>query len=56
VDDLTLHEVDEDGAIREAFAAVSGNTRAEFLGKMVVGGSARAQPRPSRLRVGTWQS
>lgn len=40
MEDLTLHEVDEDGAIREAFAAVSGNTRAEFLGKMVVGGSA----------------
>jgi hypothetical protein len=37
---LTLGEVDRDRAISEAFAEVSGDTRAAFLGKAVVGGAA----------------
>ena len=38
--ELTLGELDFDGAIREAVAHVSGDTRATFLGKAVVGGAA----------------
>jgi hypothetical protein len=38
--ELTLEELDRDGAIREAVEAVSGDTRAAFLGKAVVGGAA----------------
>jgi hypothetical protein len=38
--DLTLDELDRDGAIREAVEEVSGDTRAAFLGKAVVGGAA----------------
>jgi hypothetical protein len=38
--ELTLGKLDRDGAIREAVARVSGDTRARFLGKVVVGGAA----------------
>jgi hypothetical protein len=38
--DLTLDELDRDGAIRDAVAEVSGDTRAAFLGKAAVGGAA----------------
>lgn len=38
--ELTLGELDRDGAIREAVAQVSGETRATFLGKAVLGGAA----------------
>jgi len=38
--ELTLGQLDRDGAIREAVARVSGDTRARFLGKVVVGGAA----------------
>ena len=38
--DLTLGELDRDGAVREAFEHVAGETRAGFLGKAVVGGAA----------------
>jgi hypothetical protein len=38
--DLTLGELDRDGAIREAAEQVSGETRAAFLGKAAVGGAA----------------
>jgi hypothetical protein len=37
---LTLGELDRDGAIREAVEQVSGDTRARFLGKAVLGGAA----------------
>jgi hypothetical protein len=37
--DLTLGELDRDGAIREAVEQVSGDTRARFLGKAVLGGA-----------------
>jgi Ferritin-like domain len=37
---LTLEQLDRDGAIREAVEEVSGDTRAAFLGKAVVGGAA----------------
>src|SRR5712691_9650791 len=37
---LTLGELDSDGAIREAVEQVSGDTRARFLGKAVLGGAA----------------
>jgi hypothetical protein len=37
---LTLEQLDRDGAIREAVEKVSGDTRAAFLGKAVVGGAA----------------
>jgi Ferritin-like domain len=37
---LTLEQLDRDGAIREAVENVSGDTRAAFLGKAVVGGAA----------------
>ncbi len=37
---LMLGELDRDGAIREAVERVSGDTRAAFLGKAVVGGAA----------------
>jgi Ferritin-like domain len=40
VSDLTFGELDRDGAIAEAFEQVSGDTRASFLGKAVVGGAA----------------
>lgn len=38
--DLTFGELDRDGAIAEAVEQVSGDTRASFLGKAVVGGAA----------------
>jgi hypothetical protein len=38
--ELTLGELDRDGAIREAVERVSGDTRASFLGKAAVGGAA----------------
>ncbi|MEX0850504.1 MAG: ferritin-like domain-containing protein [Gaiellaceae bacterium] len=38
--DLTLGEVDEDGAIGEAVERVVGGTRADFLRKATVGGAA----------------
>jgi rubrerythrin len=38
--DLTLGQVDEDGAICEAIERVIGNTRADFLRKATVGGAA----------------
>jgi hypothetical protein len=38
--DLTLDELDCDGALREAVEQVSGDTRAAFLGKAAVGGAA----------------
>jgi Ferritin-like domain len=37
---LTLEQLDRDGAIQEAVERVSGDTRATFLGKAVVGGAA----------------
>jgi hypothetical protein len=40
--DLTLADVDRDGAIREAVEQVSGDTRASFLGKAVLGSAALA--------------
>ena len=40
VSDLTLEELDRDGAIRDAVEQVSGETRAAFLGKAAVGGAA----------------
>ncbi len=40
VSDLTLETVDGDGAIVEALDRLTGDTRADFLGKAVVGGSA----------------
>ena len=38
--DLTLGGLDRDGALQEAVEQVSGETRAAFLGKAVVGGAA----------------
>ena len=38
--DLTLGDLDRDGALQEAVEQVSGETRAAFLGKAVVGGAA----------------
>jgi rubrerythrin len=38
--DLTLGELDRDGALHEAVEQVSGETRAAFLGKAIVGGAA----------------
>jgi hypothetical protein len=38
--DLTFGELDRDGAITEAVERVSGDSRATFLGKAVVGGAA----------------
>jgi hypothetical protein len=38
--DLTLGELDRDGALQEAVEQVTGETRAGFLGKAVVGGAA----------------
>jgi len=40
VDGLTLEELDRDGAIREAFESVGGDSRADFLRKATVGGAA----------------
>ena len=40
--ELTLEAVDRDGAIAEALDALTGGTRAEFLRKAVIGGSATA--------------
>jgi hypothetical protein len=37
---LTLEQLDRDGAIQEAVEKASGDTRAGFLGKAVVGGAA----------------
>jgi hypothetical protein len=39
-DDLTLREIDRDGALEEAIAAVHGRTRAGFLRGAVLGGAA----------------
>jgi Ferritin-like domain len=38
--DLTLDVLDQDGAIREAFENVGGDSRADFLRKATVGGAA----------------
>ena len=38
--DLTLEAVDQDGAIAETFDELTGGTRADFLRKAVIGGSA----------------
>jgi len=38
--DLTLDELDCDGAVREALHQATGETRAGFIGKAVVGGAA----------------
>ena len=40
--DLTLEAVDRSGAIAETFDQLTGGTRAEFLGKAVIGGGALA--------------
>jgi hypothetical protein len=40
MDELTLEDVDRDGAIRETAAAVDANTRAAFLKKAGLGGAA----------------
>lgn len=40
MDDLTLAELDRDGAIREALENVGGDSRADFLRKATVGGAA----------------
>ena len=40
MDDVTFAELDCDGAIAEAVERVGGDTRAELLGKAVVGGAA----------------
>jgi hypothetical protein len=40
--DLTLETVDRSGAIAETFDQLTGGTRAEFLGKAVIGGGALA--------------
>jgi hypothetical protein len=40
--DLTLETVDPSGAIAETFDQLTGGTRAEFLGKAVIGGGALA--------------
>jgi hypothetical protein len=40
--DLTLETVDRSGAIAETFDRLTGGTRAEFLGKAVIGGGALA--------------
>jgi hypothetical protein len=39
-DEVTLEQLDRDGALLEAFAALHGDTRAEFLRKAAVGGGA----------------
>jgi hypothetical protein len=48
---LTLEELDEDGALREAIYNVYRDSRADFLGKAVVGGTALlaalAEPPPA---------
>jgi Ferritin-like domain len=41
-DGLTLDELDRDGALREAFERVGGDSRADFLRKATVGGAALA--------------
>jgi Ferritin-like domain len=38
--DLTLDELDRDGGLREALHQVTGETRAGFIGKAVIGGAA----------------
>jgi hypothetical protein len=40
--DLTLETVDRSGAVAETFDQLTGGTRAEFLGKAVIGGGALA--------------
>jgi hypothetical protein len=40
--DLTLETVDRSGAVAETFDQLTGGTRAEFLGKAVIGGGAMA--------------
>src|SRR5919204_975993 len=40
MDELTLADLDRDGAIREAFEEASGESRASFLGKAALGGAA----------------
>jgi hypothetical protein len=40
MDDLTLAELDRDGALCEAFENVGGDSRADFLRKATVGGAA----------------
>jgi hypothetical protein len=55
MNDLTLEELDRDGAFREAFDRVHRQSRAEFLGKAVVGGGAlmaavAVAPPPARAK------
>src|SRR5919201_6725283 len=40
MDELTLADLDRDGAIREAFEEASGEIRTSFLGKASLGGAA----------------
>jgi hypothetical protein len=40
MDELTLADLDQDGAIREALEQVGGDSRADFLRKATVGGAA----------------
>jgi Ferritin-like domain len=51
---LTLEGLDPDGALQEGIAAVYGDSRADFLRKMVVGGSAllAALATPPRIEGG----
>jgi hypothetical protein len=53
--DLTFGELDRDGAITEAVERVSGDSRATFLGKAVVGGAALlgALSAPDRAEAST---
>lgn len=54
--DLTVEELDRDGAIQEALEAVDGDSRAAFLRKAAVGGAALlgalAAPAPARTERG----
>jgi hypothetical protein len=49
--DLTLEQIDEDGAVQEGLASLYGNTRADLLRKAALGGAAfmaaLARPRAS---------
>jgi Ferritin-like domain len=50
---LTLEELDQDGAIQESLANLYGDSRADFLRKTVIGGTAliAALSRPPALRA-----
>ena len=49
---INLAEVDSDGAIREAAAEVSGDTRLGFLKKAGLAGGAAISGSPSQIRGG----